>query len=66
MRADIQIKFELPDWQPAPINVTPSPYAGQPAYLSKPALAPPQPRVHTEFGAVLEKPREGTDWMNDR
>jgi hypothetical protein len=60
------INFVVPTKKdvPPPIDVTPSPspYEGQPADLSRPAIEPPRPRQQTPFGALWEKPKP-RDWM---
>jgi hypothetical protein len=63
----MQINFVLPsrkEGPPAPpIDVTPDPYAGQPADLSKPALPPPPERRRGPLGLWTEEKPKGTDWM---
>jgi hypothetical protein len=62
----LNVRFVLPDKrpeEPAPIvDVTPSPYANQPADLSRPALSPPPQRVRTATGALWEEP-DSKSWM---
>jgi hypothetical protein len=62
----MQIRFVTPDRkdEPQPIDVTPhasSPYEGQPADLSRPAIEAPRPRQQTPYG-IWERPKP-TDWM---
>jgi hypothetical protein len=61
----LQINFVAPTKKPEPIDVTPSPpapspYEGQPADLSRPAIEPPRPRQRTDFG-IVEQPRSVFD-----
>lgn len=62
---NIGVRFILPpkreDVAP-PIDVSPSPYEGQPADLSRPALSPPPQRVRTATGAIWEEP-DSKSWM---
>jgi hypothetical protein len=62
----IAITFVTPDKKSEQlVDITPaapSPYEGQPADYSKPALEPPRPRQTTPFGSIWERPK-GTDWM---
>jgi hypothetical protein len=63
---DIGVRFILPpkreEQAAAPIDVTPSPYEGQPADLSRPALPKPPQRVRTATGALWEERGKGS-WM---
>lgn len=60
---NIGVRFVLPPPKnEEPIDVTPSPYEGQPADLSRPALPPPPKRQRIVTGALWEEPSPG-GWM---
>jgi hypothetical protein len=62
---ELQIAFVMPTAkeESPPIDVTPSPYDGQAADLSKPALPPPPERKPGPRGLWLEEPPTSTSWM---
>jgi hypothetical protein len=65
----MQIRFvNGPGNKPEPVDITPpaptpSPYEGQPADLSRPAIEAPRPRFRTGTGAIFEAPPKPGDWM---
>jgi hypothetical protein len=60
---EMKITLVMPTAKEPPIDVTPDPYASQPADLSKPALPPPPKRKRGPLGWLEEKPPKGTDWL---
>jgi hypothetical protein len=65
---NIQVTFVVPERQPeaALIDATPdtNPYQGAEPDYGRPAIEGPRPRERTPTGAVYERPRGGSDWMD--